>query len=204
MSEVTAAAPAHVDEHHHTSLGLDHRKLGMWTFLASECMFFGSLITTYLLYSNRLNGGPGPKDLFQIPFTSVSSFVLLMSSLTMVLAHNAIINRDRRRLELWLLATAMLGLTFISGQVFEFTSFVNEGMTITDSPFSSAFFLLTGFHGAHVTIGIFMLLSLYTLSKLGKLSLDDDIRVDMIALYWHFVDIVWIVIFTFIYLIPSY
>ncbi|MBW3562934.1 MAG: cytochrome c oxidase subunit 3, partial [Actinobacteria bacterium] len=87
-------------------------------------------------------------------------------------------------------------------QVFEFTAFVREGMTITTSPFSSAFFLLTSFHGIHVTVGILMLLILFTLSRLGRLPLHDDVRVDMIALYWHFVDIVWIVIFTFIYLIP--
>jgi heme/copper-type cytochrome/quinol oxidase subunit 3 len=192
-------APGQVPE---TSLGLDHRKLGMWVFLASETMFFGSLITTYLLYKDRTGNGPGPADIFDIPFTSVSSFVLLMSSLTMVLAHNAAINRDERRMRSWILATAMLGLVFIGGQVFEFAGFVLEGMTLTTSPFSSSFFVLTGFHGMHVTVGILMLLSLYTLSRLGRLPIEDDIRVDMVALYWHFVDIVWIIIFTFVYLIP--
>ena len=201
MAEAHAAAEA-PSAHPETTLGLDHRKLGMWTFLASECMFFGSLITTYLLYVGRTGSGPGPADIFEIPFTSVSSFVLLMSSLTMVLAHHAMVNRDERKLRGWLLATAMLGMVFIGGQVFEFTAFVNEGLTITTSPFASAFYILTGFHGMHVTIGILMILMLYTLSKLGRLPMDDDVRVDMIALYWHFVDIVWIVIFTFIYLIP--
>ncbi len=189
-------------EHPETALGLDNRKLGIWVFLASECMFFGSLITTYLLYQNRTGNGPGPADIFEIPFTSVSSFVLLMSSLTMVLAHSAAIRRDERRMRSWLLATALLGLVFIGGQIFEFAAFVREGMTLTTSPFSSSFFLLTGFHGTHVTVGILMLLTLYTLSRLGRLPMDDDIKVDMIALYWHFVDIVWIVIFTFVYLIP--
>ncbi len=200
MAEAPAAT-APTSPHPETSLGLDHRKLGMWTFLASECMFFGSLITTYLLYVGRTGDGPGPADIFDVPFTSVSSFVLLMSSLTMVLAHHSMVKRDERRMRGWLLATAMLGTVFIGGQVFEFSTFVIEGMTITTSPFSSAFFVLTGFHGLHVTIGILMLLMLYTLSKLGRLPMDDDVRVDMIALYWHFVDIVWIVIFTFVYLI---
>lgn len=199
MSDTHAVA-----EHGHpdTSLGIDNRKLGMWVFLASECMFFGSLITTYMLYKDRVGNGPGPADIFEIPFTSVSSFVLLMSSLTMVLGHNAAMNRDERRMRSWLLATAMLGLVFIGGQVFEFTAFVNEGLTLTTSPFSSAFFVLTGFHGVHVTIGILMLLTLYSMSRLGRLPVSDDVRIDMIALYWHFVDIVWIIIFTFIYLIP--
>lgn len=199
MAETHIPAPA---AHPDTALGIDNRKLGMWTFLASETMFFGSFITTYMLYKDRIGSGPGPADVFEIPFTSVSSFVLLMSSLTMVLAHNAAMNRDARRMRSWLLATAMLGLVFIGGQVFEFAAFIREGMTISTSPFSSAFFVLTGFHGAHVTVGILMLLSLYTMSRLGRLPIEDDVRVDMIALYWHFVDIIWIIIFTFIYLIP--
>ncbi|MDP9021216.1 MAG: cytochrome c oxidase subunit 3 [Actinomycetota bacterium] len=201
MAEAHAEA-AHAAGHPDTSLGLDHRKLGIWVFLASEAMFFGSLITTYMLYKDRTANGPGPEDIFDIPFTSVSSFVLLMSSLTMVLAHDGAVKRDEGRMRMWLLATAMLGTVFIGGQVFEFTSFVSEGMTITTSPFSSSFYLLTSFHGIHVTVGILFLLGLYTLSRLGRLPMEDDIRVDMIALYWHFVDIVWIVIFTFVYLIP--
>ncbi len=203
MAEAHAAAGPHAGAaaHPETSLGLDSRKLGMWVFLASECMFFGSLITTYLLYAGRTGTGPGPTDIFDILFTSVSSFVLLMSSLTMVLAHHAAINRDEVRMRGWLLATAMLGLVFIGGQTFEFTSFVNEGMTVTTSPFASSFYVLTGFHGLHVTIGILALLSLYVFSRLGRLPIEDDIRIDIIALYWHFVDIVWIVIFTFVYLI---
>jgi heme/copper-type cytochrome/quinol oxidase subunit 3 len=188
--------------HPPTSLGLDHRKLGMWVFLASECMFFGTLITTYLLYVDRTGVGPGPRDIFDIPFTSVSTFVLLMSSLTMVLAHNAALRHDPRRMRVWLLGTAGLGLVFLGGQVFEFTVFVKEGLTLTTSAFSSSFYLLTGFHGVHVAVGILLLLSLYTFSKLDRLPIEDDTRVDMVALYWHFVDIVWIIIFTFIYLVP--
>ncbi|MGH3440782.1 MAG: cytochrome c oxidase subunit 3 [Nitriliruptorales bacterium] len=198
-----AEAAASVEHVPDTTLGLDNRKLGMWVFLASETMFFGSFITTYMLYKDRIGTGPGPNDIFDIPFTSVSSFVLLMSSLTMVLAHNAAIQRDARRMRLWIVATAMLGLVFIGGQVFEFSTFVLQGMTVTTSPFSSSFFVLTSFHGIHVSVGILALLSLYVLSRLGRLPIEDDIRIDMIALYWHFVDIVWIVIFTFVYLIPT-
>ncbi len=188
--------------HPDTTLGLDSRKVGMWVFLASECMFFGSMITAYLLYKDRVGSGPSPADIFDIPFTSVSTFVLLMSSLTMVLAHNGAIRRDEARMRLWLLATAGLGLVFLGGQVFEFTVFFKEGMRMSTSPFSSAFFLLTGFHGIHVSMGVLMLLTLYTFSRIDRLPIHDDIRVDMVALYWHFVDIVWIIIFTFIYLIP--
>jgi heme/copper-type cytochrome/quinol oxidase subunit 3 len=187
----------------HTTTGLDNRKLGMWTFLGSECLFFGALISTYLLYRGRSVQGPYPHQVYDIPYTSVSSFVLLMSSLTMVLALNAIQRGDHRRLRAWLLATALLGITFVGGQVFEFTVFVREGLTLSRNLFGSSFFVLTGFHGAHVTVGILMLLSLFGMSLAGRLPTEKALRVELIGLYWHFVDIVWIVIFTVVYLIPS-
>jgi cytochrome c oxidase subunit 3/cytochrome o ubiquinol oxidase subunit 3 len=190
-------------EEHPTSLGLDSTKLAMWGFLGSECLFFGSLISTYLLYRNRVLDGPKPSDVYDIPFTSVSSFVLLMSSLTMVLALAAIQRGDHRALRLWLFATAFLGMVFIGGQIYEFTTFVEEGLTLSTSTFGSSFFVLTGFHGAHVTIGILMLLSLASMSYLGRLPQEQARKVELIGLYWHFVDIVWIVIFTVVYLIPT-
>ncbi|MBW3662846.1 MAG: cytochrome c oxidase subunit 3 [Actinobacteria bacterium] len=187
---------------HETSLGLDHRKVAIWAFLGSEFLFFGAFISSFLLYQNDVNEGPGV-ELFDIPFTSVSSFVLLMSSVTMVLAHSAHVRGDMRRMRLWVLATAFQGMVFIGGQVFEFTTFVKEGMAFTTSPFSSAFFALTGFHGAHVTVGILMLLSLAGLTKLDRVKPDQHIKTEMIGLYWHFVDIIWIIIFTVVYLIPA-
>jgi heme/copper-type cytochrome/quinol oxidase subunit 3 len=181
-----------------TATGLDNRKLGMWAFLGSECLFFGALISTYLLYRGRSVQGPFPNEVYDIPFTSVSSGVLLMSSVTMVLALNAIQRGDHRRLRAWLLATALLGITFVGGQVFEFTVFVREGLTLS----RSSFFILTGFHGAHVTVGILMLLTLFGQSLVGRLTVENALRVELVGLYWHFVDIVWIVIFTVVYLIP--
>jgi heme/copper-type cytochrome/quinol oxidase subunit 3 len=197
-------ATADVD-HHYTSTGLDHTKMAMWAFLGSECLFFGSLISTYLLYRNRASPGsssPLPRDIYDIPYTSVSSFVLLMSSLTMVLALAAIQRGDLRGLRAWLMATATLGMVFIGGQIYEFTTFVEEGLTLSASPAGSAFFVLTGFHGAHVTVGILMLLSLVGISMTGRLMQQDAHKVELIGLYWHFVDIVWIIIFTVVYLIP--
>jgi heme/copper-type cytochrome/quinol oxidase subunit 3 len=186
---------------HETSLGLDHRKLAMWIFLGSEFLFFGAFISAYLLYFRRTNGGSGV-ELFDIPFTSISSFVLLMSSLTMVLAHSAHTKGDMRRMRLWTLATALQGMVFIGGQVFEFTTFYKEGLGLTTSPFSSSFFVLTGLHGAHVTIGIVMLVSLYLLTHTGKVKPDQHLKTEMVGLYWHFVDIIWVLIFTVVYLIP--
>jgi cytochrome c oxidase subunit 3/cytochrome o ubiquinol oxidase subunit 3 len=198
------AVEAHVESGHEASAtGLDNRKLGMWTFLGSECLFFGALISTFLLYRNRvLEGTTAPEDVYDIPYTSVSSFVLLMSSLTMVLALHAIQRGDHRQLRVWLVATALLGTVFVGGQVFEFTEFIEHGFTLRSSPAGSSFFMLTGFHGAHVTIGVLMLLSLAYLSALGRLPQEQSLKVELVGLYWHFVDIVWIVIFTVVYLIP--
>jgi heme/copper-type cytochrome/quinol oxidase subunit 3 len=195
-----AAVATHVEQ---TATGYDSRKLFMWIFLASECMFFGSLIATYLLYRGRSLDPPYPGNnfAFNIPYTSVSSFVLLMSSLTMVLALAAIQRGDHRALRVWLLATAFLGCTFIGGQAFEFTSFVAKGVTLKQNLFGTTFFVLTGFHGAHVTVGVLMLLSLFALSMRGKLPQSSSMNVELVGLYWHFVDVVWIVIFTLIYLV---
>jgi heme/copper-type cytochrome/quinol oxidase subunit 3 len=196
---VRAASAHRVD----TSTGLSHAKLAMWAFLGSECLLFGALISTYLLYRGRSLTGPFPHDVYDIPYTSVSSFVLLMSSLTMVLALAAIQRGDQQKLRTWLMATALLGMTFISGQVYEFTTFVKEGLTLKTNLFGSTFFVLTGFHGAHVTVGILMLLSLFAMSLDGRLPVQKSETVELVGLYWHFVDIVWIVIFTLVYLIPS-
>jgi cytochrome c oxidase subunit 3/cytochrome o ubiquinol oxidase subunit 3 len=197
------AATEHFQPAHDTNTGISNTKLGMWLFLASECLLFGGLITTFLLYKRPLPGqGPGPSDIFDIPFTSVSSFVLLMSSLTMVLAVSAIERGDHHRTRAWLVATGLLGATFIAGQVYEFTSFYREGLGYTTNRFSSAFYTLTGFHGVHVTVGIIMLFSLFLLSVRGNLPEHRSETVEVVGLYWHFVDVVWIVIFAVVYLIP--
>ncbi|MEX2226356.1 MAG: heme-copper oxidase subunit III [Dehalococcoidia bacterium] len=194
-------APAGESHALDTNTGLDNRKLLMWLFLASECLFFGSFIAAFLLYRDRNVVGPYPEDLYDIPFTSVSSFVLLMSSLTMVLALAAIQRGNLQAMRVWLIATALLGISFLSGQAFEFTEFWNEGLSLDQNLFGTTFFVLTGFHGAHVSVGVLILLSLVDASWRGKLTTDHSLAVELAGLYWHFVDIVWIVIFTLIYLI---
>ncbi len=197
-------------DHHATNTGVSNPKLGIWVFLSSEALFFGSFISTYLIFRGRdiavakatHTDIPHPKDLFDIPFTSVTSFILLMSSLTMVLALAAIQRGDQRRLRIWLGSTAAFGLTFIAGQVYEFTNFYREGLHLSSGTFGGTFFVMTGLHGAHVTVGIFWLLSLLQRSNQGKLGADKAEAVEIAGLYWHFVDIVWIVIFTVIYLVP--
>ena len=195
MAHATAA------DHLETSTGLDNRKLLMWLFLASDCLLFGSLIAAYLLYRGRSVVGPYPEDLFDIPFTSVSAFILLMSSVTMVLALAAIQRGNVRNMRIWIFTTAILGTLFIAGQVFEFTEFNHEGLSISTNLFGTTFFVLTGFHGAHVTVGVLILMSLFVVSMRGGIQQKDSLAVELAGLYWHFVDIVWIVIFTLVYLI---
>ena len=199
------AVNAHQPEHH-TSTGLSHRKLLMWIFLGSECLFFGSLIATHLINRNKadlLHGLP-PSCVLDIPITSVSTFVLLMSSVSMVLAVAAAERADMKQLRIWILATAVLGTIFLLFQVYEFQAFVNEGLTIGTNLFGSTFFTLTGFHGVHVTIGVIWLISLLVTSyKRGDMLVEEPLNVDIAGLYWHFVDIVWIVIFTVVYLVGA-
>jgi heme/copper-type cytochrome/quinol oxidase subunit 3 len=220
----TSALPTADVGHGYTSTGLPHRKIAIWAFIGSECMLFASLISTYLIYKGRSLVGPFPhvawtdpstghvfKPILNIPVTSFSTFVLLMSSLAMVLALAAVENRDvpkRTRSErilgssrLWLFVTALLGTTFLGCQAYEFTSFVHEGLTIRTNLFGSSFFTLTGFHGAHVTAGVLWLLTLLAIDFKRGLGPDDTLNVDIAALYWHFVDVVWIAIFTLVYLI---
>jgi cytochrome c oxidase subunit 3/cytochrome o ubiquinol oxidase subunit 3 len=188
---------------HHSSTGLSNNKLAMWMFLGSECLLFGGLISTYMLYRGRHSGEVGPDQIYDIPFTSVSSFVLLMSSLTMVLAVSAANRNDDRNTRLWLSITALLGATFVGGQVYEFTAFYREGVGFTSSLFSSSFYTLTGFHGVHVTVGIIMLMALVGILGRAKVPGDKAEVVELVGLYWHFVDVVWIIIFTLVYLIPA-
>jgi len=201
-SELDGRWSAPVSHPFPSSTGLDNRKLLMWLFLASDCMFFGSLIGTFMVYKGRSTVGPAPHEIFDIPYTSVSAFVLLMSSLTMVLALAAIQRGDAPRLRVWLITTALLGTVFIGGQYYEFTTFYSQSLTLQHSLFGSSLFTLTGFHGAHVTIGIFWLLYMTAVSWTQRLNSEQALFIEIAGLYWHFVDIVWIVIFTVVYLLP--
>jgi heme/copper-type cytochrome/quinol oxidase subunit 3 len=190
-------------EEHTTTTGIDNRKMMIWVFLGSECMFFGSLIATYLIYFGRSVSGPG-LEILDIPTTSVSTFVLLMSSFMMVMAYSSITKGNVKKFRVWIMCTAILGATFLGFQYYEFTEFAHHyHLTPQTNLFGTTFFTLTGFHGAHVTVGVIWLVTLFGYSFYRKEHLirDDALNVDFLALYWHFVDVVWIVIFTVVYLI---
>lgn len=184
-----------------TNTGIENRKLGFWVFLSSESVFFACLIVGYLVYHGQNAGGPSPAELFNIPLTSISTFVLLISSLAMVLAVFSAQQGQARSAVKWVAATAAMGLVFLGFQAYEFTHFVSEGLTLSSSLFGSSFFVLTGFHGAHVAAGIIWLSILLYHGRGGGLGQEKALDVEVAGLYWHFVDIVWIVLFTVVYLL---
>jgi cytochrome c oxidase subunit 3 len=194
---------SHAASVHYTSTGLDSRKIAFWAFIGSECLLFGSLIATYLVYEGKSVSGPTTHEILNIPLTSVSTFDLLMSSLAMVLALAAVQRGDKVWARVWLATTALLGAIFLGFQAFEFTHFVREGLGFTTNLFGSSFFTLTGFHGGHVFVGVAWLTTLLVRSFQGKLGPEKALNVEIAGLYWHFVDVVWIVIFTVVYLIQT-
>jgi cytochrome c oxidase subunit 3 len=202
-----AAHAAHID----TSTGLDSRKMAFWGFIGSECLLFGSLIATYMAYKGRSLKPPYPHDItigkvdyhgiLNIPLTSFSTFILLMSSVAMVFALYNVQRGDRKWSTIWLFLTALGGSIFLGCQVYEFTEFYHEGLTLQSNLFGSTFFLLTGFHGAHVTVGVIYLITLGVMAMRGRIGPERTLNVEIAGLYWHFVDVIWIVIFPLVYLI---
>jgi heme/copper-type cytochrome/quinol oxidase subunit 3 len=195
-----AAAVAH-DDHHYTSTGLSSWKVGFWTLIGSECLFFGTLISTYMVYKGQSVVGPFTQEILNIPLTTVSTFVLLMSSLAMVLALDGVQRGNKKLTVSWLAAVIVLGAIFLGFQVFEFVEFVHHGLTLQENLFGSSFFVLTGFHGAHVAVGVLWMSTLLVLALRDRLPPAKALNVEIAGLYWHFVDVVWIVIFVLVYLI---
>ena len=197
-----------------TSTGLDSRKLAIWTFIGSECMFFATLISNYLVNKGKSLVGPLAHEpwtdpatgqvmepIIEIPLVTVGTALLLFSSLFIVLALYGAQKGNRKMLIGWLAATLFCGIFFVGMQVYEFNHFAHKGLTLSRNMFGASFYVLTGFHGTHVTIGVIWLLTMFVLALRGKLTPDKSVNLEMAALYWHFVDVVWIVIFPVVYLI---
>ncbi len=199
-------APAHVSI----------RKLGVWMFLGSEIMFFSTIIGSS--YALRVKTGaaalaglgapwPLPGEILNVPLTGLNTFILIISSLTMVEALAAIERGEASRMRVFLLATMLLGITFLSIQGYEYVKLFGEGLSTTSAPdgapavYGATFYVQTGFHGAHVTGGVVALAYMNLRAWTGRLTKDDHEGVELVGLYWHFVDVVWIFLFTIVYLI---
>lgn len=186
-------------------------KLGMWVFLLSEVMFFTSLIGAYVIlrFANPDHFAL-PGEVLNVPLTAINTFVLICSSVSMVKAFAALQQGDQKGLQLWLLVTILLGSTFVGVQAYEYFQLAaHEGFVpVADTYaapggplYGSTFYLMTGFHGAHVTIGVIALIIVLTKAMRGQYTPQKVGGVEIIGLYWHFVDLVWIVLFTIVYLI---
>jgi heme/copper-type cytochrome/quinol oxidase subunit 3 len=182
--------------------GIDTRKFAMWLFLASEVMFFTGLIGSYIVI--RYAGGaewPRASELLSVTLVAINTFILICSSVTMVKAYAGIENGDQKGLRTFLILTAVLGTVFVSIQAFEWSELIGEGVRHRDSLFGTTFYALTGFHGAHVSGGVLALLFVIMRAFQGAYSKAEHMTVEVMGLYWHFVDLVWIILFTLIYLI---
>lgn len=199
MSSAEHTAPgAHAG--HHTSLPIENRKLAIWVFIGSECLFFASLISTFLIYRGQSLKGPGPKDIFEVPLVTAGTAVLLFSSFFVVMALSGAHEGNRKKLLTWLSLTVLCGLFFAGMQVYEFYHFYHKGLGYSTSLFSASFYTLTGFHGSHVAMGTLWLATLLKDAWKGRLTPQKSLNLEMAALYWHFVDVVWVIIFPVVYL----
>lgn len=181
---------------------VNDKKLGMWIFLASEVMFFTGLIGSYVILRwGASSPWPAPGEVLNVPITAANTFILICSSVTMVKAFAAIEEGNQKMLKVWLLATAFIGASFVGVQAYEYTELIHHGFLPSSGLYGAAFYTMTGFHGLHVTIGVLCILWVAMKSFRGGYSQADHQGVEVIGLYWHFVDLVWIILFTIVYLI---
>jgi cytochrome c oxidase subunit III len=192
-----AAAPTAYE-----NLGIENRKLGMWLFLASETMFFTGLIGAYIVLRLATEGWPDPSTVLNIPLTGFNTFMLICSSATLVKALASAQDGDQEGMQVGLFLTVILGSFFLAIQAHEYHELVHDkGLTPSSSIFGSCFFTLTGFHGMHVLGGVICLIFVFIKSLRGGYSAAEYRGIEVIGLYWHFVDLVWIILFTILYLI---
>ena len=180
----------------------DHRKLGIWVFLASEVIFFAAIITAFLAYRGK-PVEPDPHHILSLLIPTINTIVLLVSSVTMVMALEAIKADKRARTWQWLVVTALLGCTFLGLKATEYSELFAEGLTPSANIFGSIYFTLTGFHAAHILIGVIWLLAVAAKTVRGGFSATNFLPVEIAGLYWHFVDLVWVAIFMVVYLLEQ-
>jgi heme/copper-type cytochrome/quinol oxidase subunit 3 len=182
--------------------GVYSEKLGMWVFLASEVMFFTALIGSYIILRvAHAEAWAPPGEVLNVPVTAANTFLLICSSVTMVKAFAAVQDDDQRALRRWLVATTLIGASFVGVQIYEYSALIREGFVPSEGLYGSTFYTMTGFHGFHVTVGVICLIFVTWRAFRGRYTASDHRGVEVIGLYWHFVDLVWIILFTIVYLI---
>jgi cytochrome c oxidase subunit 3 len=176
-------------------------KLGMWNFLAADAMTFGGLLAGYGALRYGDPSWPVPTDILGIPLTAFMTFLLICSSVTMVESLAGMRQGNQQKCVRFLALTVLGGICFLSLQAYEWTHLIQHGESIAKNNFGATFFILTGFHGMHVFSGVVYLSVILIRAALGKYSADNSNEIEIAGLYWHFVDLIWILVFTFVYLI---
>ncbi|KXS38463.1 MAG: cytochrome o ubiquinol oxidase subunit III [Halomonadaceae bacterium T82-2] len=190
---------AHAPEHEHHDTGAI-KVFGFWVYLMSDLIIFGSLFAAYAVLSPNTAGGPTPEEIFELPFVLVETFLLLFSSFTYGMAVLAMNDDRAEQVRNWLVITFLLGAGFVGMEIYEFHNLVVEGFGPDRSAFLSSFFTLVGTHGTHVTFGlIWILVMIFQVSTKGLTDVTRP-RIMCLSLFWHFLDIVWICVFTIVYL----
>lgn len=186
------------DEHAHGSGG--STLLGFWIYLMSDCLLFAALFATYGVLGGSYAGGPSPKELFELPLVALNTSMLLLSSITYGFAMLEAYRGRVGSTQLWLLVTALFGMAFVGIELHEFAHMIHDGATPQRSAFLSAFFTLVSTHGLHVTVGLIWMLTLMV--QLGRRGLiaENVRRLACLSMFWHFLDVIWIGVFTFVYL----
>ena len=187
-------------EHGHHDAG-ETKVFGFWIYLMSDCILFASLFATYAVLVNGTAGGPSGKDIFDLKFVLVETFLLLFSSITYGMAMIAMNKGKVGGVNTWLFLTFLFGLGFVAMEIYEFHHLIAEGFGPDRSAFLSSFFALVGTHGLHVTSGlIWIIVLMIQVSKFG-LTATNKTRLMCLSLFWHFLDVVWICVFTVVYLV---
>ncbi len=186
------------EEHEHAAGG--STLLGFWIYLMSDCLLFAALFATYGVLGGSYAGGPGPKEVFELPLVAVNTSMLLLSSITYGFAMLATYRGRVGATQAWLAVTAMFGLAFLGIELFEFAHLIHDGAGPQRSAFLSAFFTLVGTHGMHVTVGLIWMATL--MIQVGRRGLvpANVRRLACLSMFWHFLDVIWIGVFTFVYL----
>jgi cytochrome c oxidase subunit 3 len=206
MSHAPAHGESHIEERNDVQFGkASISKIAMWIFLVTDAMSFSGFLLGYAVLRSTQNW-PNPADHLGVNLSGFATFILICSSVSMVLSIDACKHKDRKGMLNWLLVTIIGGATFLGIQFYEYSHLVHQGITFASFPhgtslFSSTFYIVTGFHGLHVLTGVIYLICEYRMALRGDYDQGNYNRLEVLGLFWHFVDLVWILVFTFIYLL---
>ncbi|WP_367680642.1 cytochrome o ubiquinol oxidase subunit III [Candidatus Fukatsuia anoeciicola] len=189
----------HTEHSHHNNGAI--KIFGFWIYLMSDCILFATLFATYAVLVNNTAGGPSGKDIFNLSFVLIETFLLLFSSITYGITMLSMNKGNKDQVNLWLALTFILGLSFITMEFFEFHELITKGYGPNRSAFLSSFFVLVATHGIHVSVGLVWIIIMIIQTIKRGLSTINQTRLICLSLFWHFLDIIWICVFTIVYLL---